>query len=110
MTYFAQHLRTSIGDPKPQPKVKAAPKPLKKASKKRSKESKEYTTLRKVFLNGKICQVNQDGPATEVHHTYSGKDRAAHYLDVKTWLAVCRECHKWIHSHPAEARQLGYLK
>jgi len=27
-----------------------------------------------------------------------------------TWLAVCRNCHDWVHSHPKESRALGYLK
>lgn len=110
MTYFASKHKEGIGDPKPEAKVKEKPKPIPKKSAKRAKEDKTYTVLRKAFLEGKICQVNQDAPATEVHHTYSGKDRDAHYLDVKTWLAVCPECHRWIHKFPAEARELGYLK
>jgi hypothetical protein len=97
-------------DPKPEPKEKAKPKKIKPRSEKRIEKDTVYHTLRDVFLKDKICQINQDNPAIEVHHTYSGKDRDKYYLDVKTWLAVCRDCHNWIHAHPAEARELGYLK
>jgi hypothetical protein len=48
--------------------------------------------------------------ATDVHHTYAGSNRDAFYLVQSTWKAACRNCHDWIHSHPAEARTLGYLK
>jgi len=97
-------------NPKPEPTPKKKPKAIKGMSKKRAKDSKEYTTLRELFLKDKICQVNQDARAEEVHHIYSGKDRNTHYLDVNTWLAVCRECHRYIHANPIWARENGYLK
>lgn len=101
-------------DPKKQlpvkkPAEKKARKKIPPMSAKRVKESKEYNTLRKVFLNGKICPITGQ-KATEVHHTFSGKDRAKHYLDVSTWLAVSRDGHEWIHENPKEARKKGYLK
>lgn len=96
-------------DPKPPKREKKKPKPIPKVSAKRSKENKVYKTLRDVFLFGKICPITGE-KATEVHHTYSGKDRAKYFLDVKTWLAVSRDGHNWIHTNPAEARQKGYLK
>lgn len=110
MTYFAKIYQTKIADEKPIPVEKKRPKPIKKQSKKRKADTKEYLILKEVFLKGRICQINQDAPATEVHHTYSGKDRDRYYLDVKTWLGVCRECHNWIHANPAQAREMGYLK
>lgn len=96
-------------DPKPEKVEKKKPAPIKKVSAKRAIENKEYLTLRKVFLEGKKCPITGE-KATEVHHTYSGKDRAKYFLDIKTWLAVSRNGHLWIHTHPLEARQLGYLK
>jgi len=95
--------------PKPVKVGKKKPVPIKKASAKRAKENKVYLTLRKVFLDGKICPITGE-KATEVHHTYSGKDRNAHFLDVKTWIGVSRDGHTWIHENPLEARKLGYLK
>ncbi len=72
-------------------------------------ENKVYKTLREVFLKDKFCPITGK-PATEVHHTYSGKDRAKYFLNVKTWIAVSREGHLWIHANPKEARGKGYLK
>lgn len=96
-------------NPKPEPRPKKKKGQIPRISAKRREENKEYKTLREVFLNGKICPVTGQR-ATEVHHTYSGKDRATHFLDVKTWLAVSRDGHNWIHNFPKEARELGYLK
>jgi hypothetical protein len=47
---------------------------------------------------------------SEIHHSYSGKDRDKYYLDTTTWYAVERCCHDWCHANPKEARELGYLK
>lgn len=96
-------------DPKPEKQEKKKKTRIKPRSDKRVKEDKVYSTLREVFLKDKFCPITGE-PATEVHHTYSGKDRAKYYLDIKTWLAVSRTGHEWIHKYPAAARKLGYLK
>lgn len=46
--------------------------------------------------------------STDVHHRHgrTGKN----YLDQSTWLAVCRPCHDWIHTHPGQARAKGLLR
>ena len=93
-------------------------KPTKSAisqvSSKRKKKDQEYLKLRNRFLTDfSLCQIAVKGcsvNATDVHHTYAGVNRDAFYLVQSTWLAVCRNCHDWIHSHPKEARALGYLK
>ena len=41
---------------------------------------------------------------------FAGANRDAFYLVQSTWLAVCRNCHDWVHAHPKESRALGYLK
>lgn len=82
-----------------------------KMSKKRKVEQLQYSVLRTEFLGkpeNQICPITGQ-QATEVHHKYSGKDRAKYYLDASTWLAVSREGHNWIHDNPKEARELGYL-
>jgi len=83
-----------------------------KVSKKRLIEDLHYKVLRTEFLAKKenqICPISKQ-QTVEVHHTYSGKDRAKYYLDTTTWIAVSRDGHNWIHSFPKEARLLGYLK
>jgi hypothetical protein len=82
---------------------------LKKMSEKREKEIKEYGVLRKIFLSqNPSCQVEScDHTATDVHHV---KGRGKYYLDVSTFMAVCRPCHDKIHfESPKWAREKGYL-
>ena len=50
------------------------------------------------------------GKETEVHHMFDGSDRDKYFLNVTTWLAICRGCHNWVHSHAKEAKDLGFLK
>jgi hypothetical protein len=98
-------------DYKPNLKLKS-PTPIKKVSDKRKIQDLQYKVLRIEFLGkpeNKICPITK-WPATEIHHTYSGKDRAKYYLDTTTWIAVSREGHMWIHEFSKEARELGYLK
>ena len=91
------------------------PKKIPNRSKKRTLEEQQYSKDRKVFLQehpnccaripGK-CSVK----ATEVHHMFDGSDRDKYFLTVTTWLAICRGCHNWVHSHVKEAKDLGFLK
>lgn len=91
--------------PKPEPKEKKNPKAIRNNSIKRGKENKEYLTLREVFLVGKICPVTGE-VATQVHHK---KGRIGKNLtDVRFFLGVSAEGHKWIEEHPEEAKKLGY--
>ena len=74
---------------------------MKSISKKRAKENPEYQKLRKTFLSKHpMCQARLPGcmmKASEVHHKYAGSDRAIHYLDESSWMAVCPVCHRLIH-------------
>lgn len=97
---------------KPNLKLKSLYKPIKQQSDKRKIENAKYLVLRIEFLGkieNQICPIT-GWKATEVHHTYSGKDRAKYFLDVSTWLAVSRDGHNWIHDNPKEAREKGFLK
>ncbi len=95
-------------------KVKKNTTPIAKMSGKRKKEMAQYLKLRLDYLDeNKTCQIRLlgcKGGATDIHHTYSGKDRASHYLDTETWLSACRHCHDWIHNFSKQARELGLLK
>ena len=91
---------------------KSKPKAIPRVSAKRKLEDLKYMAQRIVFLGKKenqICPITK-WPATEVHHTYCGKDRAKYYLDESTWIAVSRDGHNWIHDNPKEAREKGFLK
>ena len=87
-------------------------KPIKKVSDKKTLQDIIYKSERIKFLSlpeNKICPITKK-PASEIHHTYCGKDRAKYYLDTSTWLAVSREGHNFIHDNPKESREKGYLK
>ena len=65
--------------------------PLRRVSKRRSKEMKEYGILRKEFLEKlPICEVCMKAKSTDIHHKAG---RGKHYLEVDTWLSTCRGCH-----------------
>jgi hypothetical protein len=87
---------------------------ISQVSSKRKKKDQEYLKLREKHLNNNpLCMVKVNGcshNATDIHHTYAGANRDAFYLVQSTWLAVCRNCHDWIHAHPAEARTMNWLK
>ena len=100
--------RKTISSKPSQPK---RAKPIATRSRKKKEQDKEYSVLRKDFLYyHHNCQAQLQNictrHATDVHHKAGriGKN----YLDVNTWLAVCRSCHTWIEEHPKEARELGY--
>jgi hypothetical protein len=83
---------------------------MRKRSLKMSRETMKYLNLRRKFMNehpncearvAERCSLS----ATDVHHT---KGRGRHFLNVLSWLAVCRSCHNWIETHPKDARELGF--
>ena len=69
-------------------------KEIPRVSAKRKKQDAEYLKLRIEFLNEhKMCQAKLPGCsnfATDVHHTKGGADRAEYYLNVDSFMAVCR--------------------
>lgn len=86
-------------------------KAIPKFSKKREIENATYSALRIEFLSkpeNRICPITKE-PTTEIHHKWSGKDRAKYFLDTSTWLAISREGHIWIHENSKEARENGFL-
>lgn len=69
----------------------------------------EYGKKRTAFLIvHPICQarlVGCTGNATDIHHKAG---RGENHLKISTWLAACRNCHAWIETNPAEAKELGF--
>lgn len=106
---YCQHCWNKIkydNDP-PKPKIYTAIKPK---SKKQIALDNAYSKLRKIFLTqNPMCQAHLSGcqgGATDVHHK---RGRGKWLLVITTWMAVCRTCHSYIHLHPTEARELGFL-
>lgn len=67
----------------------------------------EYNKLRLEYLEAHpVCEVRTCNIwATDIHHT---RGRGKYLLDTKTWLAVCRHCHKKITDYSAWAIENGY--
>ena len=84
------------------------PKSISPVSKKMQVTMDEYGRKRKAFLAlFSTCQANLvdcTGQATEVHHKAG---RGSNHNKIGTWLAVCRNCHKFIEEHPEDAKHLG---
>ena len=102
--------------------------PMKRVSKRRQAESKEYMRLREAFLKEHdICQLwlaehglresdfgdrirsfSMGCPrSTEVHHK-NGRN-GLNYLDTSTWMALSHEAHMRIENNKSWARANGYL-
>ena len=80
--------------------------PLRKVSKKRQREYQEYKKIGDKFLENKVCEKCGKKRKLDIHHK-AGRGRF--YLDVSTFMAVCRECHDYIHKWPKESREKGWL-
>lgn len=93
--------------------LKRASQPLRRSrlspiSNRRRVELGHYTRLRKSFLADRpTCECCDRRPSTDVHHKLGRT--SGNYLRVSTWLAVCRECHTYIHKFPKLARAFGLL-
>lgn len=85
-------------------------KRIPRVSDKRRLQSVIYRKRRKEFLvEHRLCQTGlcKQTRSVDVHHR-AGRS-GSNYLNRKTWVAVCRSCHVWIHSNPSVARELGLL-
>ena len=88
--------------------------PLRQRSEKRAKRDEAYADSRFVVMGrakGRCEAVVADGCrryGTDAHHvqrrSQGGTDDPSNLL----WL--CRDCHAWVHAHPAAARDRGLLK
>lgn len=66
-----------------------------------------YSKEAEKFKDGKIC-ANCINRAHDVHHK---KGRVGNFLlDMRTWIAVCRDCHIMIEMNPNWARENGYIE
>lgn len=86
------------------------PKSIPPISVKRKVEMDEYGKKRTAFLAlHNQCQAklsNCTGTSTDVHHK-NGRI-GDNYLNISTWMAVCRTCHNWIELNPEDAKTLGF--
>lgn len=83
-----------------------------KVSEKRKTENEKYFKLRQVFLKEHPrCECGRPGcrrKSTEIHHS-AGRS-GSNFLDVSTWRAVARVCHRWAEENPEAAKLAGVSK
>lgn len=95
------------------PKKRLSPHvPISPVSTKQKKRLAEYALVRAEYLaRNPVCEARVwkvcAGRATQVHHLRGriGKN----LLDNGKFMAVCDQCHTWIHDNDAEARKRGLL-
>lgn len=81
---------------------------LKQSSANRRAQLAEYYRLRRRYLTEvmmcEICGINK---AVDIHHRRGRRGKGL--LVIAWWMGLCRSCHSWIHEHPKEAREKGFL-
>lgn len=101
--------KTCEGETCRRPKQPKPRKPLNRVSKKRSRENRSYSVLRKQFFKeGDLCEARLEGCtglATDLHHPQGRIGKRL--TDVKKCKKVCRNCHDKIHNDPVTAKELG---
>lgn len=80
-------------------------------SQKRSKEERLYQAKRIIFFQEHpMCEAHLPGIctkySTDIHHKAGRIGELL--LDETKWLSVCRACHEFIETHPAEAQEKGF--
>lgn len=89
------------------PKLKPPKRTLKPMSHSQKQRLACYATQRRRYLKRHpMCAICSKRKATDVHHRLG---RGRYLLDERTWLALCRMDHQWIHDHPKLAFAKGWL-
>lgn len=109
-------------DPKPIPRPKKQPKPLKrspikkntsyripKVGRQRKKEQPIYSKDRKIFLEGKICFIDGcNKPADTVEHTRGRV--GSMYLNQEFWKPCCWDHNTELESNPELSKEYQLSK
>lgn len=90
----------------------AKKKGMRKVSKKRAKENRAYTPVKKKFLTeNPFCQAQLEGctgKATDLHHAAGRTGKQL--LNVTDFVALCRSCHDKMEADDKAARATGLKK
>jgi hypothetical protein len=83
--------------------------PLRRTSRKQAAALLEYRRLKAKFLREHpLCEFSNCFDLSNSLHHMQG--RGPNLNRVETFMACCHFHHEWIHRHPNQARELGYLK
>ena len=86
--------------------------PIRRRSKKESERIRRYDRARTIVMEAAegMCEAATKrcvGPAGQVHHR-KGRDGDL-VVDLDNLLAVCYTCHDYIHGHPHESYERGWM-
>ena len=91
--------------------------PIKRQSSAKAKQMRLEKSVRTFVLERadytcEACRARGLGKANQAtdKHERIMRSMGGDPLDANNCLAVCRDCHSWLHSHPNEATKLGLLK
>lgn len=88
--------------------LKKKPKRIKPISDSMAEKLVKYREVRDKYMSEhKTCEFeNCYSDANDLHHI---RGRGAYLSDTNYFMAICRGHHTWVHEHPEESRELGYL-
>lgn len=68
-----------------------------------------YRANNYLFTIGSLDDLWHVGRSTQVHEKLT-RARGGDITDKENCVALCRDCHGWIHDHPAAATEEGWLE
>jgi hypothetical protein len=88
--------------------AKKKQKRIKQISDSMAKKLVVYREVRDKYMKEhETCEFeNCYSDANDLHHI---RGRGAYLSDTNYFMAICRGHHTWVHEHPEESRELGYL-
>ena len=90
-------------------RVKAWNSTLGNVSPKQAAKNRKRKPVRDAYLAAHLmCETDCGQRAVDVHEPWTRK-RGGPIDDPRNFMAVCRECHDWIHGHADEATEQGWL-
>lgn len=87
--------------------LKLSSKPIRRRSKAMAKRMQVYQQQAEEWLGSRMCANGCMSSATQVHHSRGRRGNLL--LDKRFWIPLCAQCHRFVHDHPEEARELGLL-
>lgn len=83
---------------------------IRKESSRTRRRNAEYAILRQQMLVlYPVCQRCGKRPSVDIHHLISRNLSPKDVLNMDLMKCICRQCHHWIHDHPASAYMTGWL-
>jgi hypothetical protein len=88
--------------------------PIQKVSEKQKKLLSQYATLKKKFMLGTWCAYHgKPCLPTDIHHAkgrigFADDQEIPLLIDVRYFVPLCREAHKFIEENPKYAKENGY--